>query len=294
MIRLFKPPGWTSHDAVQAVRRCLGARKAGHTGTLDPGAVGLLLVLVNQATRVQRYMVGLAKRYVAELTLGVATDTGDGSGEVIEVDDDPPHDPQSLLAAAPRLCGEITQLPPMTSSVKHRGVPLHRLARRGIIVEREPRRVHISRLELLDWRGGRAPRALFDIRCSSGTYIRTLLCDLAAAAGSCGYMSLLARVEVGPFRVSASILSEEVEPKALLSLSETLSFMPEVPLTLPDAGLVRHGGRPQQVAVSDMQPGERIRLVHEGSLLAVGRVDANGEERRITPERVLAPPGSML
>lgn len=291
MIRLFKPPGWTSHDAVRAVRRCLGANKAGHTGTLDPGAAGVLLVLLNEATRVQHYMVGFPKRYVAELTLGVGTDTGDGFGEVIEVDDVPPGEPGRLLAAAPGFRGDITQVPPMTSSIKHRGVSLHRLARRGISVERKPRRVHISRLELLDWRGGQAPRALFDIWCSSGTYIRSLLSDLAAAAGTCGYMSLLVRVAVGPFEMSSSVLLEEVGPGSVSSLRETLSFMPEIALTSEDSRLVHHGARPREAVAGDLQAGDRVRLVHEGHLLAVGRVDETGEGRRITPERVLARQG---
>ncbi|MFO8060509.1 MAG: tRNA pseudouridine(55) synthase TruB [Bacillota bacterium] len=290
MIRVFKPPGWTSHDVVNLVRRTLAVRKVGHTGTLDPGAAGLLLVLVGRGTKAQRYFDGLGKRYVAELTLGLETDTGDGFGQVIRVDESPPDDPGAVREVLAQFVGDVQQIPPMTSAVKRRGVPLYRLARRGIEVKREPRRVRIQSLRLLEWRGGPPPRALLEISCSPGTYVRTLMADLAAAAGSCGYMSFLVRTAVGGFAISGSAPPGDICRERVMPLRDALGFLPAVRLDAADARLVSGGARPRGPRVGDMSDGDRVRLLDaRGELLAVGAVSSG----RIHPERVFVRPDDI-
>ncbi len=285
MINVFKPPGWTSHDVVDLVRRVFRIRKVGHAGTLDPGAAGVLLVLVGSGTRTQQYFTGLDKRYVAELTLGLQTDSGDGFGEVVGVDEAPPEGPAALEAVLPQFAAEVDQLPPMTSAVKHRGIPLYRLARRGVTVQRKTRRIRINSLELLHYREGRPPRALLEISCSSGTYVRTLMTDLASAAGSCGYMSFLVRTAVGGFGISGSVPPGDVSPGALMPLGEALGFMPAMRLNPLDARLVAGGARPRSVDTGALSDGDRVRLLDpQGALLAVGRVSSG----RVYPEKVFA------
>ncbi|MFW5896742.1 MAG: tRNA pseudouridine(55) synthase TruB, partial [Bacillota bacterium] len=162
-VNVFKLPGQTSRDAVDAVRRLSGCRKAGHAGTLDPGAAGVLPVLLGRATRLQEYLTGLQKTYVAEATFGIETDSSDAFGKVIAEVDTESIVREDFEAAIPSFLGEITQVPPMTSALKRRGVPLYRLARRGVEVQRQSRTVHIGGLRLLDWRPGRNPQALLEI-----------------------------------------------------------------------------------------------------------------------------------
>ncbi len=288
VINVFKPPGWTSHDVVNRVRRVFGIRKVGHAGTLDPGAAGVLVVLVGRATRTQQYFTALGKTYVGELTLGIQTDSGDGFGSVITVDETPPDDPGVLEDLLLQFTGEVEQLPPMTSAVKHQGEPLYRLARRGVTVKRKIRRVRIDALRLLHWNGSMPPRALLEIRCSSGTYVRTLMMDLATAAGSCGYMSFLVRTAVGSFAICDAIWPGDICREALVPLSEALDFLPALCLDSSDARRVSGGARPQNLGPVEGCEGDRVRLVGpKDALLAVGRVSAG----RVYPEKVFLPPG---
>jgi tRNA pseudouridine55 synthase len=249
-----KPAGVTSHDVVDRVRRELGG-KVGHAGTLDPFATGLLLVLLGRATRLQRYLVPLAKRYRATARLGWRSTTGDPNGELTETG----RVPEKLELPV----GEVEQQVPMTSAVKVEGERLYRRAHRGEEIETPIRTVTVHRAELLE---SDADRATFEIECSSGTYVRTLVETLEDA-----YCESLRRLAIGPFEVP-----DETDRE--VSVEELMAFLPERSLDAGEAERVGHG---VPVAASADDP--YARLTHEGRLVAVARQD--GENLR--PEVVL-------
>jgi tRNA pseudouridine55 synthase len=248
-----KPAGFTSHDVVAEVRRERGV-KVGHAGTLDPFATGLLIVLLGRATRLQRYLLELPKTYRATARLGWRSSTGDPDGELTETG----RIPERLELPT----GEITQRVPMTSAVKVGGERLYRKAHRGEAVETPARVVTVHRAELLDHDG---ERASFEIECSSGTYVRTLIETLEDA-----YCEALHRLAIGDLTTPEGGRREE-------SAEELLSFMPERRLEPEEAERVSHG-----VAVPGKASGP-VRLTHKGRLVAVARPD--GENLR--PEVVL-------
>lgn len=271
-MNLFKPPGCSSHDLVGHVRRSLQVRKVGHCGTLDPGAGGVMVILVGKATRIQQYMVKLGKSYVAELTFGVTTDSGDGFGKVITTGPTP-SGPKAVNGVIGDFIGTIDQVPPMTSAIKRNGVPLYQLARRGMSVKRDSRKVRIERLQMLDWRGGPPARVLLRVDCSAGTYVRVLLQDIARAAGSCGYMSFLVRQRVGHFVADDSILPDDVHKDNLVPMSSALKFMKQVRLKEDDVRLVANGARPRQIEPAVLSADEPLCLLApSGELAAVARV----------------------
>jgi tRNA pseudouridine55 synthase len=242
-----KPAGVTSHDVVARVRRELGVR-VGHAGTLDPFATGLLILLVERATRLQRYVLGLPKTYVATARLGWRSSTGDPDGELERTG----RMPERLELET----GRISQVPPMTSAVKVGGERLYRAARRGEVVERAAREVEVTRADLLSAEGD---LATFEIECSSGTYVRTLVEGLGDA-----YCQELRRTAIGPHRIEDA--SERLRP-----VEELLTFLPFLELGSDEARLVRNGvriGAPAGVGADDGP----LRLIHDGRLLAVARV----------------------
>jgi tRNA pseudouridine55 synthase len=251
-----KPAGVTSHDVVAQVRRERGG-KVGHAGTLDPFATGLLLVLLGRATRLQRFLLELPKTYVATARLGWRSSTGDPDGELTETG----RIPDRLELPT----GEIEQRVPMTSAVKVDGERLYRKAHRGETVETPSRRVAVHRAELID---SDAERATFEIECSSGTYIRTLVETLEDA-----YCEALRRTAIGGLVVPAG---DPVE----VSVEELMSFLPERLLDEREAAAVGHG-RPV-IEPFDVPP-KHVRLTFDGRLIAVARPD--GENLR--PEVVL-------
>jgi len=182
ILNLDKPAGMTSHDVVVHVRRLLGVRKVGHAGTLDPMATGVLLICLGQATRVAEYLMRSDKVYRAEIRLGVATDTHDAEGKVIKTTQVTVGEGEVREALA-SFVGQIEQVPPMYSALKRQGVPLYKLARRGIVVERKPRTVKIHQIKLLDWS---PPLVTIEVTCSPGTYIRALARDLGLRRPSDG------------------------------------------------------------------------------------------------------------
>ena len=252
-----KPAGETSHDVVARIRRERGG-KVGHAGTLDPFATGLLIVLLGRATRVQRFLLELPKTYRATARLGWRSDTGDPDGQLTETD----RIPERLELPT----GEIEQQVPMTSAVKVEGERLYRKAHRGESIETPSRRVTVHRAELIESDG---ERASFEIECSSGTYIRTLIETLEDA-----YCEALRRTAIGPFTVPEG---ESLE----IPVEELISFLPERLLDDAEAAAVAHG-RP--VTEPFDIPPTHVRLTHDGRLVAVARVD--GENLR--PEVVFA------
>src|SRR3954451_448834 len=242
-----KPAGVTSHDVVAAERRKLGKSvKVGHAGTLDPFATGLLLVLVGQATRAQRWLMELPKTYRAVARLGWTSDTGDRDGELVETGRVP--------ARLELPVGDLMQRPPAYSAVKVGGERLYKKARRGEAVEGEARPITVYRFEEL-WREG--DRVGLELEVSSGTYVRQLVADLGDA-----YCEELSRVAVGPFQLA--------DAGKFVPLAEALSFMPGLGLAREDAVRAAHG-----VAVPGAADGEAIRLTHEGRLIAIARPEAD-------------------
>jgi len=196
IVLLDKPVGISSNQALQKVRGIFQARKAGHTGSLDPFATGMLPVCLGEASKTAAFMLEAGKRYRATALLGVATTTGDVEGEVIQTCPVADIDVLKLAQTLARFEGVIEQVPPMYSALKHEGKPLYEYARAGIVIERPARRVTIHRLQLLDWQ---SPYLTFEVDCSKGTYIRTLAEDIASALGCCAHLVALRRIFVEPF-----------------------------------------------------------------------------------------------
>lgn len=204
-LNIFKPPGMTSHDVVGYLRRGLKPKKVGHGGTLDPVACGVLVCLLNGATKQSSIVSSLQKKYRAVALFGVKTDTGDAEGAVIELG---PSDVSrsDIESALGKFTGEIEQTPPMTSAIKVDGRPLYKLARKGLEVERKSRVVNVHELRVVEtWTQGGRSAALLDISCSGGTYVRTLVEDIGAALGTVATTAFLIRTAVGPFTVEGSV-----------------------------------------------------------------------------------------
>jgi tRNA pseudouridine55 synthase len=246
LVLVDKPAGKTSHDLTLAVRRGLGVRKAGHAGTLDPFATGLLLVLVGRARRAQRFLMALPKTYVAVARFGAVSSTGDPEGEIVHTGVLPPED---LVLPT----GVVRQRPPVYSAIRVQGMRAYERARRGEEVEMPERDVTVHRFEQL-WREG--DRACFRIECSSGTYVRSLIADLGDA-----YCEELRRTRVGPFDVA------DADPASVLPLERALSFLPAVAL---GADAARRAGHGQAVAGEAPDLGaEHVLLVDEEGPIAI-------------------------
>ncbi len=203
-----KPQGMTSHDIVDFVRRTFGLKKVGHAGTLDPMATGLLVILVGACTKKSNSLSGDDKEYVASLVLGATTDTQDAEGKVSSRSGNINFTRDEIDASFRRFLGEIEQIPPMYSAIKFKGKKLYELARKGIAVERRPRRVVIKELEILKVD---LPSIEFRVRCSKGTYIRQLCHDIGATLGCGAYLSRLRRTRSGNFRIDNALTIEKLE-----------------------------------------------------------------------------------
>lgn len=232
ILNILKPPNMTSHDIVSVVRRKLNMKKVGHTGTLDPMAVGVLPVCVGKATKVIEYLQTDTKIYRAELTLGKATDTQDKWGSIID-QKEVNVTKEDIIKVFKEFEGEILQIPPMYSALKHKGKKLYELAREGIEIEREPRKINIFYLNILNIL---EDKVIFDVKCSKGTYIRTLCHDIGQALGCGGHMSFLERLESGVFNLQNSITVEElndadldeIENRYLYGIDYPIEFIPRV------------------------------------------------------------------
>jgi tRNA pseudouridine55 synthase len=287
-----KPPGLTSHDVVNAARRWFGTRRVGHLGTLDPRATGVLPLAVRDATKLAPYVASDPKIYVGSIRLGVATDTYDAEGEVVRRHEGELPSEEKVRAALADFVGEIDQVPPMYSSVKHGGEPLHRLARRGETVERAPRRVRIDRIDVHAFR---PPDVEIQVECSGGTYVRCLAEDLGVALSCGAHLLHLRRTRSGPFGLDGAVQMEEMAAAAergeaeshLIPAQDGLA-MPRVELPAADARRVQHGGDVPcpPVAGPPPRPGRRVAAIDPaGRLLAIMDVRP---DRRLHPVRVLA------
>ncbi len=227
IINLDKPAHITSQQAVVKVKRLLSAKKAGHAGTLDPIATGVLIVCLNEATKITRFLSDLEKEYIAQLKLGERTDTYDSTGKIVEKKDIGVLYAEDIHEVLSRFKGCIQQIPPMYSAVKIGGEPLYKLARKGISIERSERSVHIYQLELLSFHH---PYVNVSVTCSKGTYIRTLCEDIGNALGTGAHMTALKRTRVGNFRIEDAVSIAELPDKKNIfcSMDEALSHLKEI------------------------------------------------------------------
>lgn len=273
-----KPAGISSHGVVGRVRHLLGTKKVGHTGTLDPFATGVLPIAVGEGTKAIQFLDEGEKGYEAVLRLGLTTDTLDITGTVLQDVDATAISEQQLLTAMARLTGSIEQIPPMYSAIKQGGQPLYKLARKGVEVERAARPVTIHTFDLLEFA---APLARVRVRCSRGTYIRTLADDLGRLLGCGACLTELRRTASGPFRLADSLtleqLAEAVQAdligRFLVSPLAALSHLTQVAITTDEAARVRNGQTSllatllPQVPQSEQE--ERCSLTCDGALVAV-------------------------
>jgi len=278
---LDKPVGLSSNAALQRAKRLLGAKKAGHAGTLDPLASGLLVVLFGEATKLSGVLLAADKEYVATLKLGERTSTGDAEGEVVERKPVQASEAE-LRQVLAQFRGEIEQVPPMHSALKRKGVPLYRLARRGEQVERPRRRVTIGALELLAFQ---PPLVELRIRCSKGTYIRTLAEDLGRALGTCAHLAALRRTAAGAFSVDAAVglgaleaLPAAQRTSRLIPLDALLKDFPSTALGEADEARFRNG---QALRREGLTPGLCAVYGHAGAVIGLGLADGSGGLRPV-------------
>jgi tRNA pseudouridine55 synthase len=290
VLLLDKPSGWTSNFALQRVKRLFAARKAGHTGSLDPLASGLLPLCLGEATKISAFLLDADKHYVVTGRLGVKTDTGDADGNVIARAAVPRLDRAVLLPILARMHGAIDQVPPMHSALKHEGRRLYELARAGVEVERAPRRVHIHALELLSVDGA---DVTLDLRCSKGTYVRTLIEDIAESLGSHGHVTALRRLGVGPYTHAGMVTVSDLEALAergtaaldasLLPMDSAAAQWPALKLGADSAYYLLNG---QAVLVPRAPSGGWVRLYTEDErFLGMGCI---GDDGRVAPKRLIA------
>lgn len=279
ILLLDKPQGISSNRALQQAKRLFGAKKAGHTGSLDPLATGLLPICFGEATKIAGHLLGARKAYAAECRLGITTDTCDSEGSVLAERIVPALDGDAVCGELAKLTGRITQIPPVYSALKQGGVPLYKRARRGEAVQAPPREVEVFRFELLGREGDTL--RLF-VECGSGTYVRSLARDLGEALGCGAHLTGLRRLWVEPFREPRMFTLDELAqmrerdasrlPECLLPIEAGLVDWAALPLDEHGAEDVAHG-RALRVTVA---PGRYRVHAPNGKLLAIGDVDATG------------------
>jgi tRNA pseudouridine55 synthase len=293
ILLLDKPAGMSSNQALQRVKRLYGAAKAGHTGSLDPLATGVLPLCFGEATKFSQYLLDADKVYESRFGLGISTNTGDAEGEVVGRSDASALTRARVEAALADYRGEIEQQPPMHSAIKRDGQPLYKLARAGIEVDRPSRTVRIHRLEVRDFRPGVCAELDIEVACSKGTYIRTLAMDIGAQLGVGGHVLELRRTAVGPFRVEECVplatlqaLRDRDELAAmddlLLPMDRALGHLPL--LRLPESsGFYLRKGQPVLVPNAPCDGMVRVAL-ETGEFLGVGEILDDG---RVAPRRLV-------
>jgi tRNA pseudouridine55 synthase len=291
ILLLDKPTNMTSNGALQRVKRLFSAKKAGHTGSLDPIATGMLPLCFGEATKFSQYLLDSDKTYYVTAKLGEATNTGDSEGTVIATTPVVDATEQRVKEVMQRFIGEIEQIPPMYSAIKHEGKPLYELARKGIEIERKSRRIKIFSLEL----DSVTPEQMtFTVHCSKGTYVRTLVEDIARELGWAAHVIALRRVFVSPYQHVSMVTLPELEQMAqdngfqqlsncLLPVETSVESYPSVTLSTASAFYMRTG---QPVRASFPAGASLVRLVAEdGRFIGMGEVMPDG---RVKPHRLVA------
>jgi tRNA pseudouridine55 synthase len=304
IVLVDKPQGVTSFDVVRQLRRFCQTRQVGHCGTLDPLATGLLPVAVGSATRLVEYLMADEKEYLATLALGAVTDTQDATGQLLATYPWDDVTPSALAAACQLFTGAIAQIPPMYSALKRDGVPLYRLARQGLEVERAARDITISLIEILEFT---PPLASIRVVCSKGTYIRTLVHDLGQQLGCGAHLTALRRVRCGVLTVDASYTPDELQalaeaggPLPVMSATEAMAAFPVVAVQSSAWGRLANGVAPllaEVDGVAQLSPGTLLCLHTDGRLAAVASFAPGGEGgrpgdfalRKVFPDAIMPP-----
>ena len=289
ILLLDKPVGVSSNQALQIVRRALRAAKGGHTGSLDVAASGLLPLCFGEATKVCAFLLDADKRYRAEIRLGRTTTTGDREGTTTATCEDIPTSAEAVTAALAGFKGKIAQVPPMFSALKRHGQPLYKLARKGLEVERAPRTVRIHHLELVHYE---TSVVTIDVRCSKGTYIRSLAVDLGEVLGCGAHLAALHRLEAGPFAVTSAhpleLFANANDDLAdfvslLVPADQALSKLPAVTLAADDEPRMLHG---QAIKCRESASAQGLVRIYgaTGHFLGVGFI---GPDARLEPRRLM-------
>ena len=289
IVVLDKANGLSSNAALQEVKRLYEANKAGHAGSLDPLATGVLPVCLGEATKVSQFLLDSDKRYRARIKLGIRTDTGDSEGSIIERNEGISVSRKAIERALTKFKGEVEQVPPMHSAIKMNGVPLYKLARKGITVEREPRLVTLYQICLVEFVHSELE---LEISCSKGTYIRTIADDLGQELGCGAHVIELRRTQAGVFTEKDSISSEELAlekenrgldkiDQFLIPMDRAIQDLPEVNLPSITASHVKNG---QAVLVRHLPKNGLVRMYEDEQFIGIGSIDDDG---KVAPKRLI-------
>ncbi len=298
VLLLDKDQGMTSNDALQKAKRLYFANKAGHTGSLDPLATGVLPICFGESTKFSQFLLDADKRYESTFRLGMTTDTSDADGETLTEIDARSVTREQVETALEQFRGDITQIPSMYSALKHNGQPLYKLARQGIEVERQPRSVTVYELKLLDFRPGHAAEVDVEVHCSKGTYIRSIAEDLGHELGCGAHVKHLHRTEAGPFMIEDCFSLEELEQERgeelaevldqhLLAVDAPISHWPEIELPNESAFYFSQGNPVMDARAFTLgDVGDMVRVFGDNDqFLGVGELDNDGN---IAPKRLVA------
>lgn len=287
ILLLDKPLGRSSNSALQKVRYLFNAKKAGHTGSLDPLATGVLPICFGQASKVSAYLLDSDKRYIFTAQLGETTTTGDKEGDILQTRKVTPFTAQQLEVVLEKFRGDIEQIPPMYSALKHNGQPLYKLARQGIEIERKARKVTIHELTLIEQT---EDTITVEAHCSKGTYIRTLAQNIGESLGFGAHLSMLRRIDVSPFDCSKLYTIEDIETLAeknllkdtLLPIDSALIKLPSIVLSEEEATRIQYG---LKISRKDIPNSEIIRMYLEcGEFIGIGRYSS---DHQLAPKRMM-------
>ena len=298
VVNLFKPIGPTSFDMVWSVRKALGVKKAGHIGTLDPMAEGVLPICLNRSTRIIQFLSPLQKTYRATLELGSSTDTQDATGQKISFGDSSLVTDSKVKQALQAFVGQQDQIPPMYSAKKKNGIPLYKLARNGINIPREPVKITVYSIDFIKKEGA---QVFFEVRCSAGTYIRTLSHDIGEKLGCCAHMVSLTRTQVGLFDLERTLTLEELKAanedgslcEKLFPLEEALNFLPAIRVKEEYLESISHGVALSKCSLDDLpdqlKMGQYFRVLgNNNKILAVVEAVVNQDSyTSLAPEDIV-------
>ncbi len=293
-----KPQGASSNGVLQRTKRLFFANKAGHTGALDPLATGVLPICFGESTKFSQYLLEADKGYISTFSLGVITDTADSDGQVLHRKDASKLTQSDVLKAMEKYCGDILQIPPMYSALKKDGQPLYKLARAGIEVERKPRPVTLFEYELLDFISGEVTEIKVRVKCTKGTYIRSLAADLGDDLGVGGHVSALHRTHTGDFSDANALDLDDLEEERgegqaesldhhLLPMDAPIADMPLIDLDINSSHYFSHGNPVMDLQVYKLgDEGDSLRVFSDdGKFLGVGEITDDG---RVAPKRLVA------
>lgn len=278
ILNVYKPKGMTSHNVVSFVRRQLNMKKVGHTGTLDPQAVGVLPVLIGNATRLSDLIMADEKKYTARVVLGITTDTEDTTGEIIERKAVSVTEEQ-LIETIRKFTGDIEQIPPMYSAIKVDGQKLYQLARKGVEIERKPRKITVYSIDVYDFDG---QSFMMDVHCGKGTYIRSLCRDIGASLGCGAAMDTLERTMSGVFTVEKAYTFDKIEQAVKAGKIEDLILAPDfvlgdyegIDVGEENAGKIKNGIRlrPEQLGIKEYEENQLFRIYDKGELICILKI----------------------